>query len=270
MKVQRLIKSAGLFALICLGVISYPFLPSIEAALVSQSSPRHIVKASFMVPPQFATPTPRPGTPVPAPAQRAPGITPTPTMPTAIAQDTFHRPNQFLWGTASDGLLWGADANRKAVFQIINDSGRIVNGQGTYSAIIGPSVTNAEILFTGTLSSFQQDNLGAVLRWQDALDWYKACIDGNQLLLLKDVDGTITLLNAVSFSANANTLYSLRFAIEGAQLFARVWPAGQTEPSTWMVQATDTSFTSGLGGLRLIVENGEQAAITMFVETSFS
>lgn len=269
MKVQRLIMPVVLFVCVCIGAISYPFLPSIEAALVPPSTPRHIVKASLTVPEQYATPPPKQKTPVPTPANRAASLTPAPTRaaPRILALDTFQRSNQFLWGTASDGLLWGADANRKAAFEVIDDSGRIVDGQGTYNAILGPPVTNAEILFTGQLSRFQQSNVGAVLRWQDDFDWYKAYIDGTQLLLIKDVAGTMTLLNAVSFTAVANTLYALRFAIDGTQLFARVWPAGQTEPSTWMIQATDTSIASGLGGLRLIVENGAQATITMFMET---
>lgn len=271
MKAQHLIMPAVLFICVCIGAISYPFLPSIEAALVP-SSPRHIVKASFTVPEQLTTPSPKQRTSVPTPTNRAVSITPVPTRsaPRTVALDTFQRPNQFLWGTASDGLLWEADANRKATFEIIDDSGRIVAGQGVYNAILGPPVINAEILFTGKLSSFQQNNLGAVLRWQDDFDWYKAYIDGTQLLLVKDVAGILTLLNAVSFTAAANTSYTLRFGIEGSQLFARVWAAGQIEPLTWMIQATDTSIASGSGGLRLIVENGAQAAITMFVETSLN
>jgi hypothetical protein len=269
MKAQRLIMPVVLFVFVCIGAISYPLLPSIEAALVPPFAPRHAVKASFTLPEQHTTPFPTPGKPVPVPTDRAVGITPVPTRiaPRTVALDTFQRPDQFLWGTASDGLLWGADANKRAAFEIIGDSGRIVNGQGAYNAILGPSVTNAEILFTGKLSSFQQNNLGAVLRWQDDFDWYKAYIDGTQLLLVKDVAGMETLLNAVSFAASANTLYTLRFAIEGSQLFARAWLAGQTEPSTWMIQATDTSIVSGSGGLRLVVTNGAQAAITIFMET---
>jgi len=272
MKVQRLIISVVLFICVCIGAISYPFLPSIEAALMASSAPRHIMKASFTVPAQLATPPPKQGTPVSTPTNRTVSLTPVPTRstPRTLALDTFQRPNQFLWGTASDGLLWGADANKKAAFEIIDDSGSIVDGQGAYNAILGPPFTNAEILFTGKLSSFQQNNLGAVLRWQDDFDWYKAYIDGTQLLLVKDVAGILTLLNAVSFTAVANTSYALRFGIDGSQLFARVWPAGQTEPLTWMIQATDTSLASGSGGLRLIIENGALAAISMFMETSLT
>src|SRR5258708_32037550 len=49
-------------------------------------------------------------------SQTTPASTPTPSpsppTPTAtLAQDTFQRADQTYWGTASDGQLWGGDAN---------------------------------------------------------------------------------------------------------------------------------------------------------------
>ena len=79
-------------------------------------------------------------------------------------QDTFQRPNQALWGTASDGHTWGGDANTLSAFSILNNTGQISNRNGVYNAVLGSTATDAEVLFTGSMSSYSNTNLGAVLR----------------------------------------------------------------------------------------------------------
>ncbi|HYM66993.1 MAG TPA: hypothetical protein VEW68_06860, partial [Patescibacteria group bacterium] len=51
-------------------------------------------------------------------------------------------------------------------------------------------------------------------------------------------------------------------------LYARVWPAAGTEPATWMVTVTDTSFASGYSGLRLLDQGGAVVTYTAFTATS--
>ena len=48
------------------------------------------------------------------PATTQPSLAP----PGALAQDTFLRADQKLWGTASDGQTWSGDANRSNAFSI--------------------------------------------------------------------------------------------------------------------------------------------------------
>jgi streptogramin lyase len=120
-------------------------------------------------PTSSATATPSPTvtvTPSPSPS---PSPSPTPTG--TLAQDTFQRANQKFWGKASDGLTWGGDANSASAFSIVNNTGQVANGSTSYSAVLGPSATNAEVLFSGSLSVFNNTNLGAVLRWTDGNNW---------------------------------------------------------------------------------------------------
>ena len=42
-----------------------------------------------------------------------------PTPTTILAQDTFKRTNQQLWGQSSDGRLWQGDANTLSTFSIL-------------------------------------------------------------------------------------------------------------------------------------------------------
>jgi hypothetical protein len=169
-----------------------------------------------------------------------------------------------LWGTASDGQSWGGDANVKSPFSISGNAGVVSNTSGnSYSAVLGPAATNAEVYATGSMSSFNSSNLGDVLRWTDGNDWYKAYIDGQNLILQKKVAGNTTTLAATPFAATPGTSYTIHFRVVGSTLTANVWPSSGTEPAGWMVTATDTSLTSGSCGLRILVNSGT-ATITNF------
>ncbi len=194
----------------------------------------------------------------------SPSVTPSPTAGVTLAQDTFQRANQTYWGTASDGQKWGGDANSSQVFSIVGNSGQLANGYTSYSAVLGPTATNAQILFSGSMSSFNNTNMGAVLRWTDGNNWYKAYIDGANLVIQKKVNGSTTILNETAFVAQAGISYTLRFSVVGSTLSAKVWQTGSSEPGNWMATATDSTFQSGYCGLRILVQNGTTAHITAF------
>jgi streptogramin lyase len=199
-----------------------------------------------------------------------PSATPSSTPGTTLAQDTFQRTNQSLWGTASDGQLWGGDANSASVFAIVGSAGQLANGNTSYNAVLGPTSINAQVLFSGSISSFNASttNLGAVLRWTDTNNWYKAYIDGANLIIQKKVNGSATILTQTPFAAQAGTSYSLRFSAVGSTLTAKVWPTANAEPTAWMLTATDSSLQSGQCGLRMLVQNGAIAQITAFIAIS--
>jgi len=202
------------------------------------------------------------------------GSTPTPT-PTAtatvtpgpgktLAQDTFRRQDQQGWGKASDGHTWKGDVNTASAFSIAANTGQVANGSTSYNAILGPTATNAEVLVTGSISSFSNTNFGAVLRWTDTNNWYKAYIDGTSLVLQKRVNGTATVLALIPFAASAGTSYTIHFRVAGTSLMVNAWPSSTTEPSNWMITQPDSSFGSGFCGLRMLVQGGAVLNITSF------
>jgi streptogramin lyase len=203
------------------------------------------------------TPTPTHGlTPTPS---TTPTITPTPG--TTLAKDTFQRTNQAYWGKASD-------ANSSNVFSITGNTGKVSNGSMSYSAVLGPVATNAQVLFSGSMSNFNSTNLGGVLRWKDGDNWYKAYIDGTNLIVQQKIKGTTTTLGQASFAATAGTSYTIRFRVIGRTISAKVWKTGNAEPTNWMVSVTDSSFQSGYCGLRMLVQSGSVATYTSFIATS--
>ena len=226
---------------------------------------------------QTGVPTPTPTTPAatgttatstatssPSPTD-SPSPSPSPTGGTVLAQDTFGRANQALWGTASDGQTWGGDANTQSVFSISANAGIVSSRYGVYNAVLGPAASDAEVLFSGSMSAFNYSNLGAVLRWTDANNWYKAMIDGRSLALQKGVHGSFSTLQTVPFAASGGVSYTIRFRVAGSTLSAKVWPTGTSEPSNWMITASDTTLTSGFCGLRPLLQSGDTVSITSFL-----
>jgi streptogramin lyase len=194
--------------------------------------------------------------------------TPTPTgTPTALAQDTFQRANRSLWGVASNGQTWGGDANTASAFSISGNTGHVANASNSYSAVLGPTATNAEVYMNASISSFASNNFGTVLRWTDSNDWYKAYIDGTSLIIQKKVSGTSTTLKSVPFAAQAGTTYSIHFRVVGSTLYANVWASSGTEPSGWMLTTTDTSLTSGYCGMRFLPQSAT-ITVTSFLAQS--
>ena len=239
------------------GLLAGVFSHSIEAALTLPTSVRT----------SHATPTSTSARPV----ETAQPSTPTVNGVSILAQDTFQRANQVFWGTASDGRQWAGDANSIEVFSIAGGVGQVDHAQGTFNAILGPMKNDVDIIFSGVVNQFAQGgkvNMGAVLRWTDDNNWYKALIDGTKLQILRRVKGQTASLGSVPFVAQGGTSYTLRFRAIGATIFAKAWPSNQPEPTAWMLTVTDTTLTTGFGGLRFLVQNGGVIKVTSFRETS--
>jgi hypothetical protein len=245
---------------IIVGLITGLFSRSIEAAL---TLPLNVRVGQ-------ATATPAKTLPVFPAGTAQPTMSSTPTGgATILAQDTFKRANQVFWGTSTDGRQWTGDANSIEVFSIVGNAGQIDHAQGAFNALLGPVTTNAEIVFSGTVNQFANDatvNMGAVLRWTDANNWYKALINGSNLQILRCVSGKTTSLGSVPFSAQGGDAYSLRFRAVGASLFAKAWQSNQPEPNTWMLTVMDTMLSKGFGGLRFLIQNGSAIGVTSFRE----
>lgn len=181
-----------------------------------------------------------------------------------MARDTFGRLDQPFWGAATDGQVWEGGANQLPVFAIRHGQGQVSGPPGAYDAILGPEATDAEVEFTGSLSGFLDANLGAVLRWHDANNWYKAYLDGSALVIQKRVNGAYTVLGATPLVATANTAYSMRFRAAGSILYAKAWVAENHEPPDWMLTATDEAFQSGRSGLRVQIAQDVTASYSAY------
>src|SRR5262249_26836134 len=161
-------------------------------------------------------------------------------------------PNQTLWGTATDGRQWEGDANTKPLFTINGMRGQIAGGQGALEAVIGLTANDVDVTISGTVNQFGNTvNLGIVLRWTDTNNWYKAFIDGTQLVIIKNKTGqaTPTTIAHMDAKSTAGIAQTLRFRALGTMLFAKTWPSGSAEPPNWMLVADDHTFSTGQFGI---------------------
>lgn len=185
-----------------------------------------------------------------------------------LASDTFQRPDQSRWGTASDGQTWQTDTDGANNFSISDHVG-VIEATPTRiycNALLGPRTANVEITFNAALSQYGSSLLGAVLRWSDANNFYELTLNGQELAFDRVMDGMQIPLQSVPFPARANALYTFRLRVVGVQLFAMVWPTEQPAPVAWQLTASDSALSGGRAGLRMVVQNSAQARITAFKE----
>ncbi len=188
---------------------------------------------------------------------------------TVLAHDTFHRPDSALWGTATDGHTWQGDANTVTIFSITGGMGQVAGGQGTFNAVLGPISSNTDVVVSTTVDRFDagQVNIGAVVRWNDTNNWYKALIDGSHLSLIKHIHGVGTTLSSVPFQAQGGVSYTLHVRAIGTTFLAKVWPTATSEPPAWMISTSDTSLASGQGGIRIVAQDDAVVRVSAFLET---
>jgi hypothetical protein len=120
--------------------------------------------------------------------------------------------------------------------------------------VLGSAAADAEVFASGSVSSFAHTNFGDALRWTDGNNWYKAYVDGGNLIIQKKVSGITTILASKPFAATARTSYTIHFRAVGSTLTANVWPTSGAEPGSWMLTATDATFAAGHAGMQFLTQ----------------
>jgi hypothetical protein len=186
---------------------------------------------------------------------------------TVVAQDTFIRPKRLFWGKSSDGQNWGGEANSATAFALTPGQG-MITGVGPFDAVLGRATNDADVTAQASIAKFDggHSNLGVVVRWTDRDNWYKAYIDGQHLILLKDVHGTITRLGSIPLVAVSGQKYFLRMNVAGNLISAKAWSVKNAEPLPWSLQAHDSSHARGKSGIRVFLTTlGGNQAMFFFV-----
>ncbi|MFL5626402.1 MAG: serine/threonine protein kinase [Ktedonobacteraceae bacterium] len=253
---KRLSRRAALIAgLSAVGVVAAGGIAWTIRPHASSQSPTQTASGTQAT--KAATPSPRTQT--------------TPPIPGLVAEDTFKRPNQTFWGRAADGHFWGGHANKLDDFSIFGGMGQIhrtAKGNSFYTAVLGKAHADAEVKATASLDNFNPAHIGVILRYTDDNNYYKVFIDGSAFTMIKKVAGHNTTLQSIPFTAQENTLYTVRFQVMGTTLSAKAWQTADTEPGHWMMTATDDTVQSGLGGLRPQLTRNVTLQVSMFQETT--
>lgn len=80
---------------------------------------------------------------------------------------------------------------------------------------------------------------------------------GNQFLLRRLDNGATTNLATPAFTANANSWYWVKAQVNGStgHIQGRIWLDGTQEPTTWAIDVTDTTYTTGYVGVACRANN---------------
>lgn len=172
-----------------------------------------------------------------------------------VVEDTFARSVSSGWGTADSGQPWTVLQGSAADFSVSSGVGRQVHPvAGTFHAVTASCpVADVDLTTTFTVSALPNtDFVYAFLmaRTVSTATFYMArtrisSAGAMQLTLRKRVSNTETELALfnTSFTYVANAQYRMRFAVQGTNLMARMWPVSSLEPGTWQVAATDPAIT---------------------------
>ncbi|MGM0437498.1 MAG: hypothetical protein ACQEQD_04435 [Bacillota bacterium] len=86
----------------------------------------------------------------------------------------------------------------------------------------------------------------------DETAYYAELYNNDTFYVRKEVNGSISNLNSISYSFFIDTWYWMRLRVNGSDIKAKVWEDGETEPESWDIEETDTGITGtgwvGVGG----------------------
>lgn len=216
--------------------------------------------------------------------------TPDPTTGSVLIQldrrlvvDDFNRVVANGWGSASTvGGVYTHAGGAAASYAVNGTVGQMTTTalNTAYRALLIPTSTDvdstAEILVPVNPTGASID-AALVLRYQLTETYYEARVrlspgGGSATLSLQYVNVlTFTPMTAEvpipGFTVTASNNFHIRATISGNLIRARAWLDGAAEPETWLVEARNTSLTSGYVGVASIRNTGNtNGAVTIDFE----
>lgn len=188
-----------------------------------------------------------------------------------VAADNFGRTTASGWGTADYvGGAWTAAGGVAGNYSTTPGTGIPPIGTGYHAnttvnasrkTITGSVVDSTQLVLitVPAVAAGGEIIAGLISRYVDTSNYYtaEAWFGADATITVKirkDVAGSFTNVGSTAvapFTYAAGTQVWMRFATDGPALRVRVWLYGTAEPSTWLLDTTDTTFTAaGATGCR--------------------
>lgn len=182
---------------------------------------------------------------------------------TILAQDTFIRANQSGFGIASDGInVWGSPINGAVATAAISSNEGVITGTGGGgdSQIILGSLTPTDInmlIRTATNNTGQLNGLLWRYTSTSGGSGYRCGFFGGTTFNVdKYTTGSRANIGSFSFSYTTNAFYWIRLIhTSSGTLEIRVWQDGSSEPNTFNLTQTETTYASGNFGVSMFIIN---------------
>jgi hypothetical protein len=185
--------------------------------------------------------------------------------PFPLITDTFTRTVVDSWGVTDTGQTWTTSGGVPANYDVNGTSGLMSFSVAnvTMNAIIpvpGADVSERIDFSAASIPTGATYTVALCARENTTANLYMARVSIADttgvmtLTLRKRVAAVETQLSTVlpGFSYVANVRYTIRFALVGTSLMAKVWPTLGSEPAAWQTTATDADLVAaGDAGLRV-------------------
>lgn len=152
------------------------------------------------------------------------------------------------WGTASDGTsIWGGSASPLA--SVSSGEARFVTSSPTSfptEYVTNVLVADAEIVVRVSVGA-SNNFVYPMIRMQSANpnNCYRTAVLTTTFEIQKLVAGVTTTLKQITVTPpSPSSFYWIRFRVVGINLYAKWWADGSSEPASWMLSTTDTTFSS--------------------------
>ena len=180
--------------------------------------------------------------------------------PTASAQDAFGRTVSNGWGTADVGGAW-TTTGTASQFSVDGQRGRhtLTAGATLQSALAGVSSTSTDTTLTVTTDKVTTGSgafIHVIGRRVTGADYYGARLrlqpDGTVQLHATRGNGSVVsggIVTGMTYAAGDS--FNVRVQVQGTNptaVRAKIWKAGQPEPTTWWTQMSDTTATLQTAG----------------------
>lgn len=197
-----------------------------------------------------------------------------------LAWDDFETAASNGWGTAPTGGAWSTVNGSASDYSVSGGTGRhsIATLAVRRLTLIGSDIADSSQRVTITWPEVvtglgQGGRAGLTARYIDANNYYLASVvynlDGSlEARLTGTVGGvqTLALTEDLGFRYETNTQLQMRMEVESDNLRLRVWPAGETEPTIWQLEGTDTGLSHGQIGCQTYLDTGATNTLPLTVQ----
>lgn len=202
------------------------------------------------------------------------------TLPGNVT-DNFGRTVQNGWGKSTSGHVWSTSGGEAANYRVADSAGKhditVVNSS---LRTLMPATQDFDCkvkVATSALSEGGATLVGLMGRYQNANNYYffrlrYASAPARRPLFVgiqRYVNGAATFVGSevdTTLNHSPNTYVWLRATAQGNRLRMKLWPEGESEPSTWHVDATDSSISeAGQVGMRSLVASGNTNTLPLTV-----
>ena len=165
-----------------------------------------------------------------------------------VLSDTF---------TGSDGAAWNAtnwpnfyDSLGTGTHDIQGNQGRLLTGAGSYAVLQADAldfnstdfVMLLDVEVQATTEAYFQIEFRTALSGDGNIYELVLRRDTGYFALEKKVSYTPTVLDSTTLTITTNDVIHIRLRASGSDYKARAWLNGASEPSTWDLEATDSTY----------------------------